>query len=78
MSIKLKSLLKESRVRLREDATTDTLKDTLTAGSYEAFVAQLGDAVKDSKVKAVLAAGEEDGVPADEKITLTDGDWINH
>jgi hypothetical protein len=25
-------------------------------------------------VKAVLAAGEEDGVPADEKITLTDGD----
>lgn len=74
MSIKLKSLLKESRVRLREDATTDTLKDTLTTGSYEAFVAQLGDAVKDSKVKAVLAAGEEDGVPADEKITLTDGD----
>ena len=40
MSIKLKSLLIESRVRLREDATTDTLKDTLTAGSYEAFVAQ--------------------------------------
>jgi len=74
MSIKLKSLLKESRVRLREDETTDTLKDTLTTGSYEAFVAQLGDAVKDPKVKAVLAAGEEDGQPADEKITLTDGD----
>ena len=74
MSIKLKSLLKESRVRLREDATTDTLKDTLTTGSYEAFVAQLGDAVKDPKVNAVLAAGEEDGQPADEKITLTDGD----
>lgn len=74
MPIKLKSILKESRIKLREDETTDTLKDTLTTGSYEAFVAQLGDAVKDSKVKAVLAAGEEDGVPADEKITLTDGD----
>ena len=74
MPIKLKSILKESRIKLREDETTDTLKDTLTTSSYEAFVAQLGDAVKDSKVKAVLAAGEEDGVPADEKITLTDGD----
>lgn len=74
MPIKLKSILKESRIKLREDETTDTLKDTLTTGSYEAFVAQLGDAVKDSKVKAVLAAGEEDGIPADEKITLTDGD----
>jgi hypothetical protein len=74
MPIKLKSILKESRIRLREDETTDTLKNTLTSSSYETFVTQLGDAVKDSKVKAVLAAGEEDGVPADEKITLTDGD----
>jgi hypothetical protein len=74
MPIKLKSILKESRIRLREDETTDTLKTTLTTSSYETFVTQLGDAVKDSKVKAVLAAGEEDGVPADEKITLTDGD----
>jgi hypothetical protein len=74
MPIKLKSILKESRIRLREDETTDTLKNTLTTSSYETFVTQLGDAVKDSKVKAVLAAGEEDGVPADEKITLTDGD----
>lgn len=74
MSIKLKSLLKESRVRLREDETTDAVKDTLKTSDYETFVAQLGDAIKDPKVKAVLAAGEEDGVPADEKITLTDGE----
>lgn len=72
--IKLKYLLKESRVRLREDEATDAIKDTLTTDSYEAFVTQLGDAVKDPKIQAVLAAGEEDGQPADEKITLTDGD----
>ena len=74
MSIKLKSLLKESRIRLHEDETTDAVKDTLKTSDYETFVAQLGDAIKDPKVKAVLAAGEKDGVPADEKITLTDGD----
>jgi hypothetical protein len=67
-------LLKEFRSRLSEDEASDAIKDTLQTSSYEQFVSQLGDAVKDPKVKAVLAAGEEDGVPADEKITLMDGD----
>jgi len=74
MPIKLKSILKELHVILHEDATTDAIKDTFSADSYETFVTQLGDAVADSKVAAVLAAGADDGEPADEKITLTDGD----
>ena len=72
--IKLKSILKELHVILHEDAATDAIKDTFSADSYESFVTQLGDAVADSKVAAVLAAGADDGEPADEKITLTDGD----
>ena len=63
--------LKKLAGLLKEDEAED-LKATVTAGSYEKFVAQLGSNAQDTKIQALLNKGKEDGQPADEIISLKD------
>lgn len=73
MKIKLKSLLERI---VREDATDDALADLSSkfdAGSIEDYVAALQKYLADPKVAAVIKAGQTDGDPGDEKLSVGGG-----
>jgi len=69
----MKLLMENWRSFINEQDEEAVVDQILDISSYEDYVAKLGNAVTDDRVKAVLAAGLKDGNPQDESVGVSPG-----
>jgi len=73
--MKMKLLMENWRqfVSERDEQAVAAVEDVLDEPGYEEYVSQLGSAVEDPRVQAVLRSGLEDGNRNDEKVGVSPG-----